>query len=129
MVANLDQVLVVFACADPQPHVRMIDRFLVVAEMNEIEPIVVANKVDLVGIDAHHADGIVEPGRQGPELALHLGSQPRARLREVAAQRASLHRERRGRDRHRGDDAADRDARRRARDKGWKDHPHRHCRM
>ncbi len=52
MVANLDQVLVVFACADPQPHVRMIDRFLVVAEMNEVEPIVVANKVDLVGIDA-----------------------------------------------------------------------------
>lgn len=49
MVANLDQVLVFFACAHPQPHVRMIDRFLVVAEMNEVEAVVVANKVDLVG--------------------------------------------------------------------------------
>ncbi|HET7521350.1 MAG TPA: ribosome small subunit-dependent GTPase A [Candidatus Limnocylindria bacterium] len=49
LVANLDQVLVVFACADPMPHVRMLDRFLVVAEHNEIPAAVVANKVDLVG--------------------------------------------------------------------------------
>src|SRR5262245_41448029 len=49
MVANLDQVMVVFACARPQPHPRMIDRFLVVAEHNEIEPVIIANKVDLVG--------------------------------------------------------------------------------
>lgn len=55
MVANLDQVLVFFACADPPPHVRMIDRFLVVAELNEIEAVVVANKVDLVGLDAARA--------------------------------------------------------------------------
>ena len=49
IVANLDQVLVVFACAEPMPHLRMIDRFLVVAEHNEVEAVVVANKVDLVG--------------------------------------------------------------------------------
>jgi len=48
LVANLDQVLVVFACARPEPHVRMIDRFLVVAEYNEIDAILVANKIDLV---------------------------------------------------------------------------------
>lgn len=55
MVANLDQVIVFFACAHPPPHVRMIDRFLVVAELNEIEAVVVANKVDLVGLDAARA--------------------------------------------------------------------------
>ena len=49
MVANLDQVLVVFACADPMPHLRMVDRFLVVAEHNEIEAILVVNKLDLCG--------------------------------------------------------------------------------
>ena len=48
VVANLDQLLVVFACAQPQPHVRMIDRFLIVAEHNEVEAIIVANKVDVV---------------------------------------------------------------------------------
>jgi ribosome biogenesis GTPase len=52
IVANLDQVLVVFACADPMPHLRMVDRFLVVAEHNEVEAVLVANKVDLVGVAA-----------------------------------------------------------------------------
>jgi ribosome biogenesis GTPase len=50
LVANVDQVLVVFACADPMPHLRMLDRFLVVAEHNEVRAVVVANKVDLVGL-------------------------------------------------------------------------------
>jgi ribosome biogenesis GTPase / thiamine phosphate phosphatase len=49
MVANLDQVLVVFACADPMPHLRMVDRFLVVAEHNEIDAVVIVNKTDLCG--------------------------------------------------------------------------------
>lgn len=47
MVANLDQLVAVFACADPVPHVRMIDRFLVIAEHNEVPPLIVANKLDL----------------------------------------------------------------------------------
>ncbi len=51
MVANLDLVVAVFACADPPPNPRLVDRFLVVAEQNEIEAFVVANKVDLVGAD------------------------------------------------------------------------------
>jgi ribosome biogenesis GTPase / thiamine phosphate phosphatase len=55
IVANLDQVLVVFACADPMPHLRMVDRFLVVSEHNEIDAVLVANKVDLVGLPAARA--------------------------------------------------------------------------
>jgi ribosome biogenesis GTPase len=55
LVANLDQLVVVFACADPVPHVRMIDRYLVIAEHNEIDGVVVANKVDLCGLDAARA--------------------------------------------------------------------------
>jgi ribosome biogenesis GTPase len=50
LVANVDQVLVVFACADPMPHLRMLDRFLVVAEHNQVAAVVVANKIDLVGL-------------------------------------------------------------------------------
>ncbi len=48
MVANLDQVCVVFACANPPMNPRLLDRFLVVAEYNEIPACVVANKRDLV---------------------------------------------------------------------------------
>jgi ribosome biogenesis GTPase len=62
IVANPDQALFVFACADPSPKTRMLDRFLVVAERQSIPAIVVASKVDLVRRDAaralfgHYAD-------------------------------------------------------------------------
>jgi ribosome biogenesis GTPase len=49
MVANVDQVLLVFACAHPDFHPRMLDRYLVLAEASELETVIVANKVDLVG--------------------------------------------------------------------------------
>jgi len=49
MVANPDLVAVVFACDRPPPNPRLIDRFLVMAEYNEVPVLVVANKVDLVG--------------------------------------------------------------------------------
>lgn len=52
MVANADLVVAVFACARPDPNPRLIDRFLVVAEHNEVPAVLVANKVDLVGADA-----------------------------------------------------------------------------
>ncbi len=48
IVANVDQLLVVFAAANPDPRTRMLDRFLVLAESNEIPAVIVVNKVDLV---------------------------------------------------------------------------------
>ncbi len=48
LLANPDQIVIVFACADPEPHLRMLDRFLVIAEKQRIHALVVANKVDLV---------------------------------------------------------------------------------
>jgi len=47
VVTNVDQVVIVFSIAKPEPHVRMIDRFLVIAEGNEIPARVVFNKIDL----------------------------------------------------------------------------------
>jgi ribosome biogenesis GTPase len=48
VVANIDQVVVVFAAAKPEPHVRMLDRFLVIAEGNDLEARIVINKIELV---------------------------------------------------------------------------------
>jgi ribosome biogenesis GTPase len=56
MVANLDQVLIVFACADPMPNPRLVDRFLAVAETNEIEAAIVVNKADLCGQEQARAE-------------------------------------------------------------------------
>jgi ribosome biogenesis GTPase / thiamine phosphate phosphatase len=55
IVANVDQVLVVFAAARPDPHLRMLDRFLVVAGSSELDAVVVVNKVDLVAEEAARA--------------------------------------------------------------------------
>ena len=55
ILANPDQVLVVFAVAEPEPHLRMLDRFLVIAEANELPAFICANKIDLVGEDAARA--------------------------------------------------------------------------
>jgi ribosome biogenesis GTPase len=49
VAANIDQVVVVFAAARPEPHPAMLDRFLVVAEANGLAGRIVVNKVELVG--------------------------------------------------------------------------------
>ena len=48
LLANPDQIVTVFACASPEPHLRMLDRFLVIAEKQGLRAIIIANKVDLV---------------------------------------------------------------------------------
>jgi ribosome biogenesis GTPase len=49
VAANVDQVVIVFAAASPEPHPRMLDRFLVIAEANDLSARIVINKVELVG--------------------------------------------------------------------------------
>lgn len=48
LLANPDQAVFVFACANPTPRLRMLDRFLVIAEQQGIPAVIVANKADLV---------------------------------------------------------------------------------
>ena len=48
VAANVDQVVVVFAATKPEPHRRMLDRFLVIAEANSLDSRIVINKVELV---------------------------------------------------------------------------------
>lgn len=47
LVANLDQVIFVFAVTNPSSNLRKLDRFLVVAEMNNLSAIICLNKIDL----------------------------------------------------------------------------------
>ncbi len=49
IVANVDQVMIVFAAARPEPHLRMLDRFLVICESTGLEAVIVANKIDITG--------------------------------------------------------------------------------
>jgi ribosome biogenesis GTPase len=50
LVANPDLAVFVFSILQPEPRLRMLDRFLVVAEKERIQSLVVVNKIDLTGI-------------------------------------------------------------------------------
>jgi ribosome biogenesis GTPase / thiamine phosphate phosphatase len=51
IIANPDQAFFIFACAEPEPRLGMLDRFLVIAEKQALPALIVANKVDLVNLE------------------------------------------------------------------------------
>lgn len=61
IAANVDQVVVVASARDPEPNLRMLDRFLVIAEANRIPPVIILNKIDL---DRSALEGLLR--RYGP---------------------------------------------------------------
>jgi len=48
MVANIDQAVIVFAVAYPEPNYNLLDRFLVMIEEKGIEAIICFNKIDIL---------------------------------------------------------------------------------
>ena len=61
IVANVDVAIIVVALAQPEFHPRMLDRYLVICENNDIEARIVASKADLV--TAAQADAALAPYR------------------------------------------------------------------
>ncbi|HKY84119.1 MAG TPA: ribosome small subunit-dependent GTPase A [Anaerolineales bacterium] len=49
LLANPDQLAFVFAAAEPDPNLRLLDRLLVVAERERIPALIIVNKIDLTG--------------------------------------------------------------------------------
>jgi ribosome biogenesis GTPase len=47
ILANPDQALLLFAVRNPEPHLRLLDRFLVMAESRNLPAIIGVNKMDL----------------------------------------------------------------------------------
>ncbi len=55
IVANPDLAVFVFACAEPEFKPRMLDRYLVGAEAQQLPALICASKVDLVGLERARA--------------------------------------------------------------------------
>ena len=51
-VANVDQLIVVMACTQPSPNWMLLDRLLIMAEVQGIQPLIFLNKADLVDAQA-----------------------------------------------------------------------------
>lgn len=51
LLANVEQIILIFACTDPDPHLRMLDRYLVIAEKQQLPVVIVFNKLDLMNLE------------------------------------------------------------------------------
>ncbi|HET9015741.1 MAG TPA: ribosome small subunit-dependent GTPase A [Thermomicrobiaceae bacterium] len=76
ILANPDQMVAVFAVAHPEPHLRMLDRFLVIAEARGLAAAVCANKVDLdpTGARRRAFDPYRAAGYPVVETSVHTGA-------------------------------------------------------
>lgn len=57
-VANVDQALIVFALAEPEPNFNLLDRFLIMMDQQDVKTIIVLNKADLAGDNLEAANTI-----------------------------------------------------------------------
>ncbi|WFD09095.1 ribosome small subunit-dependent GTPase A [Tepidibacter hydrothermalis] len=46
-IANINKAIIVFSIKNPQPHFSLLDRFIVLAEKEGLEVVIVINKIDL----------------------------------------------------------------------------------
>ena len=46
-IANIDQLIIVVATTNPKPDLELLDKQLIMAEKNEVTPIICVNKIDL----------------------------------------------------------------------------------
>ncbi|HLV36737.1 MAG TPA: ribosome small subunit-dependent GTPase A [Spirillospora sp.] len=63
IVANVDQLLVVSSWREPHIWLELIDRYLIVAERNQLPAVICVNKIDLLE-DAAELDAALRPYRQ-----------------------------------------------------------------
>lgn len=67
-VANIDQAIIVFSIKNPNPNFRLLDKFLIQSELNNINSIICINKTDLDSVAAIDFKNIYE--KAGYEVVL-----------------------------------------------------------
>jgi len=89
-VSGIDQMIAVFAAREPSPHLRMLDRFLVLAEAQGLAALICINKVDL-GIEPWLAERLAAYRAAGYAVVLTsvASGEGIAELRERLAGRTS----------------------------------------
>lgn len=67
LLANLNQVVVMFATTQPEPHFGLLDRYLTICESAQLASVICLNKVDLP-----HGEGIEEAERLYSQLGYRV---------------------------------------------------------
>ncbi len=55
-VSNIDMLVIVASLDEPEPNTEIIDKFLVIAELAEVEAVILINKMDLLDKDSSEID-------------------------------------------------------------------------
>ena len=71
VAANIDQMLVTIAC-EPAPMENLIDRYLVAAELANIDAIIVINKMDLIQEYSDQRDAILTLANRYRQIGYHV---------------------------------------------------------
>ena len=100
--ANVDQAMVIFAAANPEPNFHLLDRFLVMMDYQNVPTVICFNKEDLIGADEKErlreiyagADAFIMPSKSEPcglaqMVACRYGTPPI--VRETGGLRDSIH--------------------------------------
>jgi ribosome biogenesis GTPase len=87
MVANADQMLIVVAATNPEPRVRLVDRYLVAAYDAGIEPLICVTKVDQADPDEFLANF---QALDVPIFRSAPGVEPIAAIREALAGKTTV---------------------------------------
>ena len=87
MVANADQMLIVVAAANPEPRVRLVDRYLVAAYDAGIAPLLVVTKTDVADPEAFLAQFAA---LDIPVFRSRPGAEPLAEIRAALAGRTTV---------------------------------------
>ena len=76
--ANVDQAMVIFAAANPEPNFHLLDRFLVMMDYQNVPTVICFNKEDLIGADEKETDGGVVFSAYGSWSKDHLSGKRRS---------------------------------------------------
>lgn len=87
MVANADQMIIVVAAANPEPRVRLVDRYLVAAYDAGIAPLLVVTKTDVADPEAFLAQFAA---LDIPVFRSRPGAEPLAEIRAALAGRTTV---------------------------------------
>jgi ribosome biogenesis GTPase len=70
VLANPDQAVIMLALTRPEPHLRLLDRFLIMCEAQGIPAVIAINKIDLAGgIEVRTRRNPGAAGRLHPDLS------------------------------------------------------------
>jgi ribosome biogenesis GTPase len=83
ILANPDQLIAVFAVAQPEPHPRMLDRFLLIAERAGIDSVICVNKIDLD--ESGELRQVFDPYRQAGYQVIEASAETDQGIEELRA--------------------------------------------